>query len=124
MNSERSERGRKSRMSGSRFERKVRADLEKKGYFVTKFNNNIDLEKGKMVPAKSNRFFARSTGFPDFLIWQLVGFPLGVEAKSNGYLTPVEKKKASWLVKNGVFEKVLIAKKGKKRGEIAYEPSK
>ena len=46
---------------------------------------------------------------------------LGVEAKSNGFLTKEEKEKMNWLLENNIFSKILIAKKGKKRGEIVYE---
>lgn len=45
---------------------------------------------------------------------------IGVEVKSNGYLDKVEKEKCKWLLKNNIFNKVLIASKGKKRGEIIY----
>ena len=39
-----SELGKKSRDAGMRFERKVRADLESKGWIVDKWTNNVDLE--------------------------------------------------------------------------------
>jgi len=45
---------------------------------------------------------------------------IGIECKSNGYLTKEEKEKCRWLLDNKVFLKILIAKKGKKRGEIEY----
>ncbi len=45
---------------------------------------------------------------------------IGVEVKSNGYLTKEEKEKCSWYLENNVFSKILIARKGKKRGEIEY----
>jgi len=48
----------------------------------------------------------------------------GVEAKSNGYLDKEEKEKCKWLVANNIFSKILIAKKGKKRGEIEYNEFK
>jgi len=84
---------------------------------------------GKLIPAKGkfNPFtksvMNMSAGFPDFIAFfkDMTGRIrlMGVEAKSNGYLTPVEKEKCDWLCKN-VF-KVVIAKKGDKRGEIIYE---
>jgi len=46
---------------------------------------------------------------------------IGVECKSNGYLTPEEREKCKWLLENKIFSKILIARKGKKRGEIIYE---
>ncbi len=45
---------------------------------------------------------------------------IGVEVKSNGYLDKEEKAKCEWLLNNNIFSKILIAKKGKKRGEIIY----
>jgi len=48
----------------------------------------------------------------------------GVEVKSNGYLKPEEKEKCKWLLDNNVFSKILIAKKGTKRGEIIYREFK
>ena len=63
------------------------------------------------------------TGFPDF-----VGFKvdkkkynvIGIEAKGNGWLDQNEKKKCKFLLEKKIFPKILIAKKGKKRGEIEY----
>ena len=45
---------------------------------------------------------------------------MGVEAKSNGYLTKEEKEKCKWYLDSNIFSKILIAKKGKKRGQIEY----
>jgi len=87
--------GKKNRESGQRFERKVRTDLEKKGWIVDRWSNNVDMievndltvfknpeawEKvqwinkhfgiiGKLIPAKS-RFNLRSCGFPDFIAFR------------------------------------------------------
>ncbi len=100
---------------------------------------------GKVVPAKSI-FNMRTTGFPDFIAFtkekewkcyideyeirytnkklpkdqasfQVV---IRVDSKSNGYLTKEEKLKCKWLLENKVLSKILVAKKGKKRGEIEY----
>lgn len=98
---------------------------------------------GKLVPAK-HKFrgpgipMAIGTGFPDFIAfkkwmhfndlkfetfdgsewgpWNIIG----VESKSNGLLTKEEKDKCNWLIQNNIFSKILIAKKGTKRGEIIY----
>lgn len=45
----------------------------------------------------------------------------GCEVKSDGYLKPEEKEKCNWYLENKIFSKILIAKKGKKRGEIIYD---
>jgi len=146
--------GKKNREAGRRFELKVRKDLEKKGWIVSKWMNNLDYPKEninlppeqrkdfKLIPAK-HKFrgkgipMAIGTGFPDFISYGILEPKLenggklypskkiyevtGVEAKSKGYLTKEEKAKCKWLLDNHIFSKILIAKKGKKRGEIVYE---
>ena len=147
--------GKRNREAGARFERKTRLDLEKKGWIVDRWNNNVELpttivsadckesvkikNKGKLVPAKSTIFRSNTHGFPDFYIFKKkVWFSfidlkvkewldemnlyevIGVECKSNGYLNKEERKKCDFLLKNNIFSKILVAKKGKKRGEIKY----
>ncbi len=95
----------------------------------------------KLIPAK-HKFrgpgipMAIGTGLPDFIAFTTFGGTniihtefgeiegyhcvIGVECKSNGYLTKEEKEKAKWYLDNNIFSKFLIAKKGKKRGEIEY----
>lgn len=89
-------RGKKSKTSGAAFERKVRADLESKGWIVAKWMNQVDLKlleddvstvggktikkyvpdrpynDIKLIPAKHKfcgvgRPMAIGTGFPDFV---------------------------------------------------------
>ena len=43
-----------------------------------------------------------------------------VESKMNGTLSKIEKEKCVWYLKNEIFSKILIAKKGEKRGGIEY----
>ncbi len=142
--------GKQNREAGQRFERKIRADLEKKGWVCDRWNNNVEFWKekikgkkeliydweenslpfGKLVPAKS-RFNMRTNCFPDFVAFKTIPYRLenyryvyeviGVECKSNGYLTKEEKLKCDWLLDNKIFSKILIVKKGKKRGEIIYK---
>ena len=121
-----SEMGKKSRRDGMAFERKVRADLEKKGWIVDKWTNNVAEYPQKLYPAKSNRFNMRSTGFPDFiafkyLIWTYQRYSvIAVESKMNGVLSKVEKEKCEWYLNNDIFSKILIAsKEGGK--EIVYK---
>lgn len=45
---------------------------------------------------------------------------IGVEVKSKGYLDEIERDMCHWLIENKIFSEILIAKKGKKRGEIEY----
>lgn len=121
--------GKKGRAAGKRFELKVRAHLEKEGYIVTKWANQVDLVNNKLIPAKSkyNPFLKRvmneGSGFPDFLIYNY-GIETevnGVEAKLGKYLDAEEKKKADWLLKNRIFHKIIIAYPSKERGKIEYE---
>jgi hypothetical protein len=116
-------RGKKARRDGQAFERKVRADLEKNGWIVSRWQNNVDLEVNRMIAAKQSIFRITSTGFPDFIIFkkhQGDYIVKGVECKTNGYLSREEKEKIKWLIENRIFEKILIAKKDKD-GDIAYE---
>jgi len=182
--------GKKSRAAGKRFEKKVREDLEKKGWIVDRWTNNVEfgifdetkrfdpekiptkgnvtitVEKGKeiivrnerydgkLVPAKPKSVFIKGrmviinmyTGFPDFIAFYpqdrekgIIGFfpdpqynnirgywtlNIGIECKSNGILTKEEKLKCKFYLDNNIFSKVLIIKKGEKRGEIIYEEFK
>ena len=100
---------------------------------------------GRLIPAKRkynpfNKALSIGVGFPDFIAFKknLLAKRLmkskgvdefaektsyeviGVESKSNGYLDKTEKEKCKWLLDNHIFSKVLIASKGKKRGEIIY----
>jgi len=119
-------RGKKSRAAGARFELKVRKDLEEKGWIVDKWTNNV--EEGKLVKVK-NKFrginipMMLGAGFPDFIgiKRKKTGYDvIGIEVKGNGWLDKIEKEKCKWLLDNKIFSRILIAKKGKKRGEIEY----
>ena len=91
--------GRLNRAAGARFELKVRNDLEKEGWIVDKWTNNVDLEHGKIVPAKPKFIFNQKTkmrimigknsGFPDFIVFRNKNNDyevIGVEVKGNGGL--------------------------------------
>ena len=162
--------GKKSRDAGQRFEKRVREDLEKKGWIVDKWTNNVsdfpesniylpsdEREDRKLVKAKPKFVYnpqlkrripmGMSSGFPDFIIfkpldritrhsapWAFAAtsdFPshlnqdiLGVESKMDGKLDKEEKEKSKWLLDNNIFSKILIAKKGTKRGQIVYNEFK
>lgn len=124
-----SEQGKKNRASGARFELSVRKVLEYQGFIVDKWTNNVDLDKGKLIPAKSNRFRMRSGGFPDFIVYKLdtgllkPTLLVGVEVKSNGYLDPTERKKMQWLLKNKVFDAVGVYSKKDEFTEIKLKES-
>jgi len=120
--------GRRNRAAGARFELKVRKDLEDKGWIIDKWTNNVDLEEQKLVKAKRKynpfmKVMVIGTGFPDFIGFRFEKKKynvIGIEVKGNGWLEQSEKEKSKFLLKKKIFSKILIAKKGKKRGEIEY----
>jgi hypothetical protein len=122
------EKGKKSRKSGGDFELKVRKNLEEQGWTVTKWQNNVDLELKKIVPAKRvfnpfRKVMTIGTGFPDFVAFQLIGDRtyniIGVESKLNGLLSREEKEKCAFLLNNKVFNEIWISTKGEK-GRVEY----
>ena len=173
-------RGKKSRASGAVFEKRVRADLEEKGWIVDRFTNNVEFNglkvpgkneifnQGRLIPAKPKFVFnpvmkrrimiGNNSGFPDFIAFKRVRFKIdkttttynwlrsiikycekrdvvegemyshpefcrviGVEAKSNGILTKLEKEKCQWYLDNNIFSKILIAVKTKPKNRIVIE---
>lgn len=124
-----SHRGKKARAAGIRFEAKVRQHLEGMGWVVGKWMNTVDYEKLKLIPAKRkyNPFLKAlgiGTGFPDFVAFKKnkdrTYDVVGVEVKARGYLDKIEKGMCHWLLENNIFSRVLIARKGKERGEVSY----
>lgn len=175
VNPEKVKQGKQSRAQGKAFEKKVGEDMKKKGFIVSKWNNNVELQEfsgqfiadvdnkflkdykplgdiqramrdvhmfGKLIPvkAKFNPFtksvMMMSGGFPDYVAYlvndqarakdQHGSYALyeviGVESKMTGQLEKIEKEKCRWLLQNKIFGRILIARKGEKRGSIIYEP--
>lgn len=144
---ENSKKGKKSKQSGAEFERRVRQDLEEKGWVVAKWGNNVEFPEeninlppeqriGKLIPAKNKWIKSKfgwmptmlTSGFPDFVAFkhiensQLNGYELiGVESKVNGQLDRMEKDKCGWLLENKIFSKILVAKKTKVKNKIVVE---
>lgn len=125
--------GKRNRAAGRRFEAKVRQNLEEMGWIVDKWTNTVDYNRegkiGKVVPAKRKynpfkKVMVIGTGFPDFICFKKkrkgTYEVIGLEVKKKGYLDKIEKGMCYWLLENKIFSKILIAKKGKKRGEIEY----
>jgi hypothetical protein len=169
--------GKKAKASGAEFERRVRKDLEEKGWIVAKWSNNIEFNShkekkptagvglvpatdafgssrfdssicGKIIPAK-HKFrgngipMAIGTGFPDFICFKRKNIKpskifqiqilkehidemelyniIGVEVKTNGILSKLEKEKCEWYIKNDVFSKILIAEKTKIKNKIVIK---
>lgn len=127
-----SKQGKRNRAAGARFELKVRQKLEEMGWIVSKWMNSVDYDRndktGKIVPSKRkyNPFLKTmiiGTGFPDFVAFKKNEDSyeiIGVEVKARGYLDQIEKGMCHWLLENKIFQRILIARKGKKRGEIDY----
>ncbi len=119
-------RGKKSRAAGARFELKVRNSLEKEGWIVDKWTNNINLKERKLVKVK-NKFLGPGkpimlgAGFPDFIAFRTKGKSyeiIGVEARTIGSLSKEEREKCEWYLNNKIFSKILIAKKEKEERKI------
>jgi len=135
---EKSAMGKISRARGKAFELKVRHDLEDKGWIVCKWSNNVEFEgelcpNGKLISAKHTfnpftKAMSAGTGFPDFVAFRksrdcacVCYDVIAVESKMTGALDKKEKEKVEWLLENDVFEVILVASKGDKRGGILYE---
>lgn len=125
--------GRASRAKGTRFELKVRRDLEEKGRVVDKWNNNVEFEedRGRLIIAKRKfnpytKFMALGTGFPDFIsiknIHDGLYSVIGVEVKVNGILSKEEKMKCRWYLEKNIFSAIWIAKEKKigRKSEVEY----
>ena len=88
---------------------------------------------GKLVKAKPKYLFinggmrmvGNNSGFPDFIIFKPgeVGPIVGVESKMTGELDRAEKEKCLWLLNQGIFSKILIAKKLKIKNRVSIEYS-
>ncbi len=121
-------RGKKNRSSGARFELKVRSAMEKEGWIIDKWTNNVDLKEDKLIKSRRkynpfSKVLSIGTGFPDFIGFRLAKENyevIGVEVKVNGWLDRSEKEKCWWYLEKKIFSKILIAKRGKKKGEIEY----
>jgi len=126
MSRKNSVRGKKSRAAGARFELKVRKDLEGDGWIVSKWQNNV--ENNELIPAKRKfnpflKILGIGTGFPDFICFKRKGRLyeiIGVEVKANGWLDKSEREKCKFLLDKKIFNRILIARKGEKRGKIEY----
>ena len=139
------EQGRKNRIKGLSFELKIRRDLEKQKWIVSKWQNNLDYPDNninlppekrkdyKCVPAKMGVYRTNQNGFPDFICYKKnkgakgitrgfgdIGFKIiFVEVKTKGYLVKEEKEKALWYLENGYCSEFYVASELNK--EIKYK---
>lgn len=122
--------GKASRAAGQRFELKVREDLEKKGWIVDKWSNNVEFyndedvhdlpfTKGRLVKVK-NKFLGPGrpmmlgAGFPDFIAFRtkyILRDVSGINPKNNEiyYVQECSLGKKYWI-------KELISVESKMRG--------
>lgn len=119
MTYENEQKGRKNRKEGAEHELECRDYLINEGYTVSKWKN--DVKEGELVPAKNlfwgkGRAVSLNSGFPDFVAFKLLDNGhyevLGVEAKSNGYLTPEERIKMQYYLDNHIFSKLYVYSQG------------
>jgi hypothetical protein len=109
--------GRRNKINGGIFERKVRADLENSGWIVNKWMNNVDLIENKLAPSKRkfnpfSKVMTIGTGFPDFICFkrQENSFEvILVEVKRNGLFDREEKEKSKWYLENKIVNRIVIA---------------
>ena len=92
---------------GYNFQRRVKKDLEKQGWFV-------------LTQPKS--------AFPDMICWKPITQNLyslmGVECKVNKYLSRAEKEEANKLLSSGYMSQMLVAyRDGNKLIYYKFEPS-
>ena len=118
--------GKKNRAIGADTERRVRSNLENDNWIVDKWRSNV--KEDKLVVAKNmfmrGRGVMLGAGFPDFVAFRLVGYlydVVGVECKSNGYLSSEERDKCKWLLEHKIFSKILIASREKIGNKIHIE---
>ena len=116
----------KSRRIGADFELEVRAVLEKEGYIVDKWHNQVNLTTGKIEIAKNLFGFGRAlmlgSGFPDFIAFKPIeNVVIGVEAKLNRKLKPIEKEKMALYKKNKVFDSLWVAYRGENNDVLFSE---
>jgi len=143
--------GKANRRLGADTERRTRKDLEKDGWIVSRWQNNVEFNiehqgnavqiipdevvVGKCIAAKQGRFRMTSTGFPDFFAykkiacWNCRAHKFGecsyeivfIECKTNGKMSKEEKEKAKWYLDNGYCDRFYIAYRIKIKNRIKIE---
>jgi hypothetical protein len=129
--------GKKNRAKGTAFEKKVREDLEKNGWVVCRFDNQVVDGKLTRAKPKFNPFTKRvmnlGGGFPDFVCFKKVKaddwvyyFDVKfVECKIGKYLDAEEKAKCRWIIENlKIPIEVAYQVKEGRRNKIVYEEAK
>ncbi len=90
-------------------------------FIVYMIENDLEWAQKYVLPRMLGGFTEPNTkGEIPLESFKLEGIIIGIEVKSNGYLTKEEKEKCKWYLDNKVFSKIFIAKKGTKRGQIDY----
>jgi hypothetical protein len=118
--------GARNKAKGREFELFVRKDLMQKGCVVVKFDNDVDLDKSTIIQAKRsyNPFTKRlgyQNGFPDFVYFNKDKEIIGLEVKSNGKLSAIEKDKLNWYIKHNTFTRVEVASREKVKNRVCVK---
>lgn len=138
--------GKSSRARGKAFELKVRKHLESQGWIVVRWDKNVEFNPGEIAGVKvsfprlinskpkfnpfTHSLMMNSSGFPDFIcfksfdgLWKgdWAYTIIGVECKTNGKLDKIEKEKCQWLLRNKIFNKILLISPAGTKGRDIYE---
>ncbi len=126
---DKSKQGKKNRQTGQAFELATRKYIEANwNGIIFKNPNNVIDNKFTQARAKFNPYTKRpmmiGAGFPDFIFIGKIKDIIGIEAKSNGYLTPEEREKADWLLRNEILDKFIVSYKNKNTKQIEFKEFK
>lgn len=127
--------GKKNKRVGAAFENKTRKHFNEKGWIVSKWHNNIDLQTDEIVQAKNHyipgRGLTSGKGFPDFVMFRMLADTrngvsyevMFVECKTNNKLDKKEKMKMQAMKEMGhkCYIAFLAGKDVKLREFLGYE---
>lgn len=126
--------GRRNKRVGAAFESKTRKHFEEKGWIVSKWQSNIDLQTDEFKPAGSHfipgRGLTLGKGFPDFVMFRIFKGYMSrayelqfVECKTNNILSKEEKQKMEVMRKMGhkCYIAFLAGREVKVREFLGYE---
>lgn len=110
--------GKKNKIAGAKFEKKIRDDFIGEGWMVDKWSCNVDLDSEEIVPTKHHYIPGRGStlghGFPDFIVFRVREYTaqgplyeiMFVECKMNGKLKKEEKEKCRVMQIHGYIVKI------------------
>ena len=122
--------GRRNKRVGAQFENDFRRKMIEKGWILSKWHNNIDLQTDEIVQARNHyipkRGLTMGKGFPDFVMFRKLEKDYEVrfvECKTNNTLSKEEKMKMEVLRKMGhkCYIAFLDGKEVKYREFLGYD---